>query len=77
MKTKVVLALLAAALPFVLLGAREETKADGPQRAIAVIHSFGKGHIEGVLQSQPAGDAGARIACGVVGVANPKPPAPK
>ena len=28
-------------------------------------------------KSQPSGNAGARVACGVVGLANPKPPQPK
>jgi superoxide dismutase, Cu-Zn family len=29
------------------------------------------------LKSQPSGNAGARVACGVVGLANPKPPMPR
>jgi Cu-Zn family superoxide dismutase len=29
------------------------------------------------LKTQPSGDAGARIACGIIGVANPNPPKPK
>jgi Cu-Zn family superoxide dismutase len=46
---KVLLALLALALPFVLLAAREEAQDGGPKKAIAVVHAFGDGQVKGVI----------------------------
>jgi Cu-Zn family superoxide dismutase len=55
---KIVLALLALALPLVLLGAREEDKkaGDGPTKAIAVLHSFGSAHVQGTIHFTQTSD---------------------
>jgi Cu-Zn family superoxide dismutase len=48
---KVVIALLALAVPMVLLGAKEEEKAKhgGPTKAVAVVHGFGKSPVKGIV----------------------------
>jgi Cu-Zn family superoxide dismutase len=58
MKKKLVVALLALALPLVLLDAKEEDKAKhgGPKNAVAVIHGFGESHVKGVVHFMATDD---------------------
>lgn len=47
---KLVIALLALALPMMLVGAKEEQAGHGgPKNAVAVIHGFGESHVKGVV----------------------------
>jgi Cu-Zn family superoxide dismutase len=55
---KFVVALLALAVPMVLLGAKQEEKAAhaGPKNAVAVIHGFGDSHVKGVVHFTATAD---------------------
>ena len=66
---KVVIALVALAVPAALLGARakEEARADGPTKAVAVVHGFGKSPVKGVVHFTATGD-GVQISGEITGL---------
>jgi superoxide dismutase, Cu-Zn family len=55
---KLVIALLALALPMVLVGATEQEQAGhgGPKNAVAVIHGFGESNVKGVVHFMATDD---------------------
>jgi Cu-Zn family superoxide dismutase len=55
---KLVIALLALAVPMVLIGAKAEEQADrgSTKNAVAVIHGFGESHVKGIVQFMTTDD---------------------